>query len=396
MSGLLDGVKVIDAGLLVQGPQCAAYLGHLGAEVIKIELPNFGDQSRYILLGPTDFRSAYYAACNRGKKSVTLDLRTEQGSAILKRLVEDADVLVSNFKPGTLEEWGLGYEDLEKVNPRLIWAAGSTFGPTGPDSHREGADLAAQCAGGLVSTTGSDGEAPSPVGVTIADHIGALNMACGILAALHARATTGKGQKVEVSLLGGQIWAQASEFTHYLMTEQVPGRSNFGHPLILGTYRIFETADGWLGLIGVPPDTFDDFLISMERTDLLLDARFHEPGYSPEKRNWFNGELATTFKTRSTESWCKRFAEIGVRYAPVNDYAATAQDEGVKANGYIQDLDEFNGSKESAVAPPLHLNDSPLQVGGTVPQLGEHTNEILEGLGLTAEEIETLRDENVV
>ena len=396
MSGLLDGIKVIDAGLFVQGPQCAAYLGHLGAEVIKIELPYFGDQSRYILLGPTDFRSAYYAACNRGKKSLSLDLRTEQGSDILKRLASKADVLVSNFKPGTLEEWGLGYEDLEKVNPRLIWAAGSAFGPEGPDSHREGADLAAQCAGGLVSTIGCDGDAPSPVGVTIADHIGALNMTCGILAALHARATSGRGQKIQVSLLGGQIWAQASEFTHYLMTEEVPGRSNFGHPLILGSYRIFETADGWIGLIGVPQETFDDFLVSMERTDLLLDARFHEPGYSAEKRNWFNGELATTFKTRSTESWCKKFAETGVRYAPVNDYAATAQDEGVKANGYIQELAESNGTTDRAVAPPLHLNNTPLQVDGTVPQLGEHTNEILEDMGFTAEEIETLRDDGVV
>lgn len=396
MGGLLDGTKVIDAGLLVQGPQCAAYLGYLGAEVIKIELPNFGDQSRHIVLGPEDFRSAYYAACNRGKRSVTLDLRTEQGSDILKRLAVDADVLVSNFKPGTLEEWGLGYEELQKINPRLIWAAGSTFGSTGPDSHREGADLAAQCAGGLVSTTGCDGDAPSPVGITIADHIGALNMTCGILAALHARATSGNGQKVEVSLLGGQIWAQASEYTHLLMTDEIPGRANFGHPLIRGTYRIFETADGWIGLIGVPPGTFDDFMIAMERTDLLLDARFHEPGFSPEKRNWFNDELADTFRTKSTEAWCKRFSEIGVRYAPVNDYGATAQDEGVKANGYIQDLGEFNGSIERAVAPPLHLNDSPLQVDGTVPQLGEHTNEILEGLGLSADQIETLRKAGVV
>lgn len=396
MPGLLEGIKVIDAGLLVQGPQCAAYLCHLGAEVTKIELPNFGDQSRYIVLSESDFRSAYYAACNRGKKSVTLDLRTEQGAAILKRMVVDADVLVSNFKPGTMDEWGLGYDELQKVNSRLIWAAGSTFGPIGPDSHREGADLAAQCAGGLVSTTGSDGDPPSPVGITIADHIGSLNMTCGILAALHARTTSGNGQKVEVSLLGGQIWAQASEYTHFLMTDEVPGRANFGHPLIRGSYRIFETADGWIGLVGVPPGTFDDFLIAMERTDLLLDARFHEASSGAASRNWFNSELASTFKTRSTETWCERFKEIGIRYAPVNDYAATAKDEGVKANGYIQELRMPDVLANHVVAPPVHLDGSPLDVNGRVPELGEHTNETLERLGFSTEEIMQLRNEGVV
>ena len=211
MSGPLQGIRVLDVGLLVQAPQAAALLSDMGADVIKVELPGFGDQARFIPLSLEDFRSAYFTACNRGKRSLTLDLRTPAGAAVFGRLAETADVVVSNFKPGTMESWGLGYEDLAEHNPRIVWAGGSTFGPAGPDAEREGADLAGQAAGGLVSTTGRDGDPPSPVGVTIADHIGSLNMVAGVLAALHARERTGRGQRVEVSLLGGQIWAQAAE-----------------------------------------------------------------------------------------------------------------------------------------------------------------------------------------
>ena len=396
MPGALSGIKVIDAGILVQGPQCAAYLQTLGAEVIKIELPNFGDQSRYIFLSEDDYRSAYFNANNRGKKSLTLDLRSADGAEILKQLIIDTDVLISNFKPGTMESWGLGYDDLVAQNPGLIWAAGSTFGPVGPDSDREGADLAAQCAGGLVSTTGLDGDPPSPVGVTIADHIASLNMTCGILAALQARHETGRGQKVEVSLLGGQIWAQASELTHFLMTNEVPGRANFGHPLIRSPYRIFETADGWLGLIGVPAGSFDQFLIALDRIDLMLDERFLQPGFSAEKRKWFFEELAKTFKTEPRDHWCRIFREIGIRYAPVNDYADVADDKGVWENDYLQTLSDSQGNPINVVNPPVRLSESELAKDATAPPLGQHTEEILKELGISDSQIEDFRARGVI
>ena len=253
MPGPLDGIRVLEAGLLIQGPQAAALLADMGADVIKIELPGVGDQSRYITVAPGDQRSAVFTACNRGKRGISLDLRQPRGAEIFKALVRTADVFVSNFMPGTLENWGLAYEDLAAVNPGIICAQGSTFGPVGPDAERKGADLAGQAAGGLISTTGRDGDPPTPVGAFIADHVGSLNMVAGILAALHARSTTGRGQRVDVSLLGGQIWAQATEYTHYLLTDRIPGRANLGHPLIKAAYGIFETADGWIGLVGVPP-----------------------------------------------------------------------------------------------------------------------------------------------
>ena len=273
MAGPLDGIKVIEVGLLIQGPQAAALLADMGADVIKVELPGIGDQGRYIFLGDGDLRSAVYIGCNRGKKALTLDLRHEQGANIFKTLTETADIVISNFKPGTLDEWGLGYEDLAAINPRVIWAAGSTFGPVRPDDHRERADLAGQSAGGLIRTTGRDGDPPTPVGVFIADHIGSLNMVSGILAALNARHESGRGQRIEVSLVGGQIWAQATEYTHYLLTGKIPGRSNFGHPLIPAAYRIFQTADGWIGLIGLSAEAKDVFFALVGRPEMAMDPR---------------------------------------------------------------------------------------------------------------------------
>ena len=184
--GALDGLRVVDLGVLVQAPQAAATLGDLGAEVIKVELPLFGDQSRWLPSTPTDGRSSFFAACNRGKRSVTIDLHAPAGREVFLRLIETADVLLSNFSPGTLEGWDLGFEVLAARNPRLVHAAGSAFGPLGPDASREGADLAAQASAGLISATGVDGGEPTTIGVMICDHIAGQNLVAGVLAALLA------------------------------------------------------------------------------------------------------------------------------------------------------------------------------------------------------------------
>src|SRR3954453_7851194 len=249
--GALDGIKVIEAGLLVQGPQAAATLAEWGADVVKVELPGFGDQSRWLPVQPGDARSAYFIGCNRGKRSVTADLRTPGGREGFLRLGGGGDVVITNFAPGTMEGWGLGYDDVAARNPRIVYAAGSTYGTKGTDATREGADLSAQAAGGLVSTTGRDGQELTPVGATIADHIAAQNLVGGIVAALYAREKTGRGQSVTTSLVGGQIWAQASEYTGCLLRGRPAGRSNRGHPLIPGLYGIFRTEDGWIAVVGI-------------------------------------------------------------------------------------------------------------------------------------------------
>ena len=396
MAGALQGIKVIEVGLLIQGPQAAALLADMGADVIKVELPGIGDQGRYIFLGDGDLRSAVFIGCNRGKRGLTLDLRHEQGANIFKKLTETADIVISNFKPGTLDEWGLGYEDLAAINPRIIWAAGSTFGPVGPDAAREGADLAGQSAGGLISTTGSDGDPPTPVGAFIADHIGSLNMVSGILAALHSRHESGHGQRIEVSLVGGQIWAQATEYTHYLLTGNIPGRSNFGHPLIPAAYRIFQTADGWIGLIGLSAEAKDVFFALVGRPEMAMDPRFDALLLSPEELRSLVGELEPIFLERTTDEWCELLQEAGARFAPVRNYAEVVADEGVWENDYFVEVKDDAGQSQRVVGTPIRMSETPLQPSAIAPDLGQHSEEILKEAGYSAADIEEFRTAGTV
>jgi crotonobetainyl-CoA:carnitine CoA-transferase CaiB-like acyl-CoA transferase len=379
--GALDGVRVIDVGVLVQAPQCALLLRDLGAEVVKVELPGFGDQSRWLPVEIGDPRSAYFSACNRGKRSMTLDLRQVAGKEAFLRLVARSDVLVSNFKPGTLDGWGLGYEVLSEVNPGLIVAAGSAFGHRGPDAHREGADLSAQALGGLISTTGRDGEAPTPVAVTICDHIASQNLVAGILAALIARGRTGRGQRVEVSLLGSQIWAQASEYTAYLLTGTVPGRANGGHPLIAGLYGIFPTLDGWIAIVGVAGANRPVFYDVVGRPELFEDPRFNAPLLTHENKAALFAELSVTFATRPTSEWAGLLGAAGLRYAPVRDYADAAADPQVWANEHLVRVPGADGRETTVVASPIWMSDTPTTTATVAPELGQHTEEILLELG---------------
>jgi len=396
MNKALEGIRVIDIGQLVQGPQAGATLADMGAQVIKIELPMVGDLSRWIDCSPEDNRNAYYVACNRGKQCMTLDLRTPEGAGIFKEMVSSTDIIISNFKPGTMEEWGLGFEDLRELNAGIIWAAGSTFGPDGPDAAQEGADLAGQCAGGLISTIGYDGSPYSPVGATIADHIGSQNLLSGILAALYYRERSGQGQKIEGSLLGGQIWAQASEYTHYLMTNKVPGRGHFSHPLLRGVYGIFETRDGWIGVIGVPPDSRDAFFIAMGQPELALDERFLGLLASREDLIELFERLSPVFKEKTTEQWCSVLREMGVRYAPVRDYAGTVADQGAWINGYFQEAIDERGETIPIVGTPIKMSVTPLTPSAQVPELGQHTDVLLRAQGYTDEQIAGLRSRNVI
>ena len=388
----LDGIRVIDAGVLIQAPQAAALLAQLGASVIKVELPGFGDQVRWLPVTTGDLRSAFFAACNRGKRSVTVDLRVPSGRDVFLRLIEATDVLVTNFAPGTLERWGLGYDVLSARNPRLVFAAGSAFGPDGPDAGREGADLSAQASGGLISGTGVDGGEPTPVAATIADHVAGQNLVAGVLAALLARARTGRGQRVDVSLLGGQIWAQAGEYTACLMTGVSPGRSNRGHPLIAGLYGIFPTADGWIAVVGVTLRQRDAFYGAIGRLDLLDDPRFASPILAPPEKAALFAEVARAMTARTTAEWCSVLAAAGQRFAPVRDHAAVVADPQPWANGYLA-TDESGGP---IVGPPIKLSDTPATAGTAPPELGQHTEEVLLEHGYTWDEITALQDAGAI
>ena len=385
--GALDGLKVVEAGLLVQGPQAAATLHDWGADVVKVELPGFGDQSRWVLTPEGDGRAPYFIGCNRGKRSVTVDLRSPAGRQVFLKLAEWADVVITNFKPGTMDEWGLGYEDVAARNPRLVYAAGSTFGPEGPDATREGADLSAQAAGGLISTTGSDGTDLSPIAITIADHIASQNLVAGILAALFARERTGRGQRIDTSLLGGQIWAQASEYTGYLLTDRVAGRSNRSHPLIPGLYGIFPTSDGWIAIVGVTGAAKPLLFETLGLPELT--ARFDQLYYWREQKDELFPLLDGAFRQRSTAEWCAVLTKAGLRHAPVRDHAQVVDDPGPWLNGYFAKVRDDAGER-SVVATPVRFSDTPAVPGAALPEPGQHTEEVLLELGYTWDEIAAL------
>jgi len=387
----LNGIRVLDLAILVQGPQAAAMLRDHGAEVIKIELPNLGDLARWIQVSEDDPRSSFYEGCNRGKRSVAIDLRTEGGAAILKRLVKSSDVLIHNFVPGTMEAWGLSYETLAEINPRLIYATGSSFGPVGPDATREGADTVGQAAGGMISTTGVDGGAPTPIGFVVADHIGSLNMVAGITTALYHRTTSGRGQRVDVSLLGGQIWAQASELTHYLLSGDVPGRSNRGHPLIKGLLRMVPTSDGWIQLVGVPAQLWPDFARAIGRDDLADNERYASTFLAPDALAELCVLVDEIFPTRTTAEWSQRLLAAGQRFGEVRDYAQVAADEGSRTNGYLVDVEHPEYGPMTVVGSPIRFSDTPSQTAVVAPELGQHTEEVLLELDYSWDDIDQFR-----
>ncbi len=393
--GALDGVTVLEAGLLIQGPQATQLLADLGATVIKIELPGVGDQARAIVAAPGhDRRAPIFEACNRGKRSLALDLRTPDGQDVFRKLAETADVVVSNFMPGTMDGWGVGYADLRAINPRIIFASGSAYGSRSDDGKRRGADLGGQASGGILTRIG-DGTVPVvPIGVLIADHIGSQNLANGIMAALLARHRTGRGQEVEVSLFGGQIFAQATELTWTSFTGHLPKPPGQGHALLPLLYGIFPTMDGHIALVGAP-DPAELYRV-LDRPEMVDEPKFNTRGFPPEVLAELHEIFNVAFATRTRAEWIERFQGTQIRYAPVNDYLEVLDDQGAHDNGYLQRVDHPEYGEVVLPGSPVRLSDTPATPGVVAPKLGEHSREVLAEAGYDNATIDQLAHVGII
>lgn len=392
----LSDVCVLDLSRVLAGPYCTQLLSDYGAEVIKIEQPGLGDGTRQ--WGPpwVDGESAYFLSVNRNKKSVTLNLKTPEGQQILKRLVAGADVFIENFRPGTLARLGLDYESLAAVQPGLIYCSITGYGQTGPYRDRPGYDFIIQAQGGIMSITGpADGE-PYKVGVAIVDITAGLFAASAILAALHHRERTGKGQYIDVALLDSQVAWLANVAHNYFATGEPPQRYGNAHPNIV-PYETFPTADGYVALAVGTDRQYERFCQVVGRPDLWEDERFQTNAGRVTHRDVLVPLLQALFRTRPTQYWVDLMVQAGIPVGPINDIPTVFADPQVQARGMVQEVEHPTAGPIQVLGPVAKMSETPAQVRSAPPLLGAHTAEVLSRrLGYTAEEIEALRRNGVI
>jgi crotonobetainyl-CoA:carnitine CoA-transferase CaiB-like acyl-CoA transferase len=397
-TGPLTGLKVFDLTRVLAGPTCAQMLADLGADVIKIEKPGAGDDTRGFAppFMPGTRESAYFTGVNRNKRSVTLDIAQPEGQAIARRLVADCDILVENFKVGALARYGLGYEQLHAELPRLIYCSITGFGQTGPYAPRPGYDGLIQAMGGIMSLTGlADGE-PQKVGVPVADVFAGLYGCIGILAALRHRDATGIGQQIDIGMLDTHAAWLSNQAMNYLATGTNPQRLGNEHPNIV-PYQVFQTSDGYVVLsIGNDP-TFKRFCETFGLAALLEDARFSTNAARVENRRLVTDTLAPVMLGQTTAWWVDRLEAAKIGCGPINTIEQVFADPQVKARGVLVEMTRPDGGTVQVVANPVRLSETPADYRIAPPALGQHTDEVLSGLlGLGADELADLRGRGVI
>lgn len=393
--GPLEGLKVLDLTRVLAGPYCTMLLGDLGAEIIKIESPDKGDDSRQF--GPyQNGESAYFMSLNRNKKSLTLNLKHQTGKEILRRLILEVDVLVENFRPGTMEKLGLGYEDLKLINPKLIYAAASGFGHTGPYSSRPAYDGVVQAMGGIMSITGpKDGE-PTRVGPSIGDIAAGLFTTVGVLAALNHKNQTGIGQKVDVAMLDCQVAMLENAIARYEVTKEVPKPAGNRHTSIV-PFEPFDTQDSKL-VIAVGNDELWKKFCRVSDLEALMD----DPQFATNPQRNANYEIlrpliAEKMKEKSTKVWQKALDEAGVPNGPINYVDQVMEDEQVLARNMIVEVDHPTAGKLKMPGVAIKLSETPGAILTAAPTLGQHNTDILkEYLDYTDEKIAGLLQDGVI
>ena len=389
MPGALADVKVLDLTWVLSGPFASMVLCDLGAEVIKVERPPYGDVAR--TTGPfINGESSYFFSINRGKKSALIDLKTEAGRDLFLRLVEKVDVVMENFTPGTMDALGVGYEALSARNPRLIYAATSGFGQTGPDRMRPALDVVVQGMGGVMSITGEPGGNPVRPGLSLGDISAGLFTAIGILAALHERERSGKGQLVDVSMLDCQVAVLENAFARYFATGDAPKPLGTRHP-VSTPFQAFPTADGYIVIalgFGLE-NAWGVFCSLVGHPELLYDSRFETPGLRTKNHAALEPILIDGLKTRPTAEWLAEFEPLNIPCGPLHTIPEAAAYPQIAAREMLVDLESERGNKLRVSNSPLKLSRTPAGARGGPPPVGRHTRDVLADLlGLTEAQID--------
>jgi len=394
----LTGIRVLDLTRVLAGPWCTQNLADLGADVIKIERPGAGDDTR--VWGPPYLKdeqghdtneAAYYLSTNRNKRSVALDIASARGADLVRQLAMQSDVLVENFKVGGLKKYGLDYASLKAINPRLIYCSITGFGQSGPYATRPGYDFMIQGMGGLMSITGErddlPGGGPQKTGVAVADLMTGMYATVGILAALHERARSGLGQHIDMALLDCQIAMLANQNLNYMTSGQTPARAGNAHPNLV-PYQVFAAADGHL-IVAVGNDNqFRAYTRAIGLPELANDTRYDSNPKRVTNRESLIPALAARMKQGKRDHWLRELEAAGVPAGPINTLAQVYQDTHVTVRGIRRDLRHPQAGTVPTVASPLRLSDSPVQYRRPPPLLGEHTEEVLrDALGLDKDEI---------
>ena len=392
MTKPLDGIRVLDFTRYQQGPFATVILGDFGADVVKVEEPN-GDFGRRMWREPDGF-TAFFESLDRGKRSVCIDLRTPEGRDLALELGEQADVIVENFRPGTMDRWGLSYEAFRERNPRVIYAQATGWGTKGPLANYPSFDQIAQAFSGFAQHSGGGpGSRPEIPYPGIADQSGGMDLALGIMTALFVRVRTGIGQKVEVSLLGTQLALQAPEILHYLHFGKERKREFRAAP----TVGHYECSDGkWVMIVGIDQKFWPRTARALGLDHLIDDERFARGYPRFLNRHELEGLMAAAFASNTSAHWLERLRAEDVPASVVNDYEAMANDPQPSANGYLTDIEHPKFGRQRIVGLHIELSETPGEPGAPAPDLGEHTNEVLAALGFSDDELEGLRTRGVI
>jgi crotonobetainyl-CoA:carnitine CoA-transferase CaiB-like acyl-CoA transferase len=395
MPGSLAGVTVIDFTRVLSGPYCTMVLADHGARVIKLEHPVRGDDTRH--WGPPFLgrESAYFLSVNRNKESVTLDFKHPEGRRILEDLLRTADVVVENFRPGTLDAAGFGAAEVLARHPRIVYCSISGYGQTGPRRQEPGYDAVMQAEGGLMSITGETDGPPLRLGVAITDIVSGLFAAQGVMSALIAREKTGRGQQVDIGMLDATAALLTYQAGNYFATGQVPARMGNRHPTIV-PYESFSAADGDFVIAGGNDDIWKRLCRVIGRPDLADDPRYRSNADRAGRRDEVKRELEEALATRSREEWVRELTRAGVPCGSVREISEVLQDPQIVAREMVREVEHSTIGPARVINSPVKMSGTPTEVRAAPPTLGQHTDAVLASLGYDARQIDHLRQSGVI